>query len=111
MTPTVHSIKSAQMRLVSSEESKYEISALVTKTEYTSNVMSDGTNGNVQNGVVSLEGKQVAVFYSPNEGNLNVNYFISEKEIRADILAEIEDFVTSAREFVNNAVINVTQKD
>lgn len=96
------------MRFVSSEESKFEISAVVTKTEYTSNVLSDGTNGNIQNGIVNVEGQQVAVFYSPNEMNLNVTYFVADKQQRAEILAEIEDFVAAVRDYIGKAVVSVS---
>lgn len=109
MKTAVQSIKSAQMRLTGSVD-EYLITADITKKEYTSNILSDGKNGNLQNGLVTKDGKQVAVFRSSDAENLDVTYFVKDSDVRATILTIIEDFIASSRVFINNSIINITEK-
>lgn len=103
---TVEKIRTAVIALQEGY-GELSLSADITSTTETP-MMYASDDGSIQNGIVRRGDTTLARFSSSNEQNLTVNYLTADDDARAEVQASINTFCKSARTFVEQAEITVT---
>lgn len=87
----------------------FEISADVTMTTEAP-MFSPSENGSISNGTVRENNNDLANFHSSSADKLTVNFTTADSEKRSEIQEAVTTFCVNAREFINNASVNIITK-
>ena len=96
--------------VLSSESGEYKATAEVIKAfVQTTIVGSQNQHGHIANGNVYKDEQKVATFSKYN--NISIAYLTADETEQAEILSAVQSFCTEARQYIDEASINVTTEE
>lgn len=96
--------------VLSAENNGYKTTAEVTKSLAQNNIVGAGNqHGQIANGRVYKDEQTLATFHKYN--NISIAYLTADETEQAEILSAVQSFCTEARQYIDEASINVTTEE